>query len=38
VNSPHGLHHSKLNPDEEAIDFAISLMTDYFETLNVKTK
>ncbi|MEL3973104.1 N-acetyldiaminopimelate deacetylase [Rossellomorea oryzaecorticis] len=38
VNSPYGLHHSKLNPEEEAIDFAISLMTEYFETLNVKTK
>jgi N-acetyldiaminopimelate deacetylase len=38
VNSPYGLHHSKLNPDEEAIDFAISLMTEYFETLNMKTK
>jgi N-acetyldiaminopimelate deacetylase len=29
VNSPFGLHHSKLNPDEEAIDFAITLLSDY---------
>ncbi|WP_175988675.1 N-acetyldiaminopimelate deacetylase [Bacillus sp. Marseille-Q1617] len=36
VNSPYGLHHSKLNPEEEAIDFAISLLTEYFESLNVK--
>ncbi|XXM73352.1 N-acetyldiaminopimelate deacetylase [Lysinibacillus sphaericus] len=34
VNSPYGLHHSKLIPDEDAIDFAISLLTDYFESLN----
>jgi N-acetyldiaminopimelate deacetylase len=36
VDSPYGLHHSKLNPEEEAIDFAISLITDYFENLNEK--
>lgn len=29
VNSPFGLHHSKLNPDEKAIDFAISLLSEY---------
>jgi N-acetyldiaminopimelate deacetylase len=34
VNSAYGLHHSKLEPDEDAIDFAISLLTDYFESLN----
>jgi N-acetyldiaminopimelate deacetylase len=33
VASPFGLHHSKLNPDEEAIDFAISLFTDYIKTI-----
>ncbi|MGR3763680.1 N-acetyldiaminopimelate deacetylase [Rossellomorea sp. NS-SX7] len=33
VDSPYGLHHSKLNPQEEAIDFAIALITEYFETL-----
>ncbi|MBM7703398.1 N-acetyldiaminopimelate deacetylase [Metabacillus iocasae] len=30
VDSPHGLHHSKLAPNEQAIDVAISLMTKYF--------
>jgi N-acetyldiaminopimelate deacetylase len=33
VNSPYGLHHSKLNPEEEAIEFAIALLTDYIERL-----
>ncbi|MCA1059352.1 N-acetyldiaminopimelate deacetylase [Rossellomorea aquimaris] len=33
VDSAYGLHHSKLNPNEEAIDFAISLLTDYIETI-----
>ncbi|MCA1201553.1 N-acetyldiaminopimelate deacetylase [Priestia flexa] len=31
VNSPYGLHHSKLQPDEKAIEVAISLITRYFE-------
>jgi N-acetyldiaminopimelate deacetylase len=38
VNSPYGLHHSKLNPEEEAIDFAISLIAEYFESLNEKSR
>ncbi|WP_079508264.1 N-acetyldiaminopimelate deacetylase [Mesobacillus jeotgali] len=29
VNSGHGLHHAKLNPDEEAIKTAIELLTEY---------
>ncbi|MDP4171862.1 MAG: N-acetyldiaminopimelate deacetylase, partial [Bacillota bacterium] len=29
VDSPYGLHHSKLTPDEEAIDHAINLLTSY---------
>lgn len=30
VNTPYGLHHSKLAPDEAAIGIAIRVMTDYF--------
>ncbi|WP_110111733.1 N-acetyldiaminopimelate deacetylase [Bacillus sp. CGMCC 1.16541] len=30
VGSSYGLHHSKLMPNEQAIDVAISLMTQYF--------
>ncbi|MED1204247.1 N-acetyldiaminopimelate deacetylase [Heyndrickxia acidicola] len=33
VQSPFGLHHAKLQPDEKAIEFAISVLTDYFQTL-----
>ncbi|OIJ12108.1 N-acetyldiaminopimelate deacetylase [Anaerobacillus arseniciselenatis] len=33
VNSEHGLHSGKLNPDEEAIPFAIGLVVDYFKSL-----
>jgi len=29
VDSPYGLHHAKLNPNEEAIDIAVKLMTNY---------
>ncbi|MGG6432228.1 N-acetyldiaminopimelate deacetylase [Anoxybacillus sp. D401a] len=29
VQSPFGLHHAKLNPDEQAIDVAIELLTRY---------
>jgi N-acetyldiaminopimelate deacetylase len=29
VDSPYGLHHSKLTPKEEAIDVAVTLLTDY---------
>jgi N-acetyldiaminopimelate deacetylase len=31
VNSDHGLHHAKLNPDEDAIKTAIDLLTSYIE-------
>jgi N-acetyldiaminopimelate deacetylase len=31
VDSPYGLHHSKLNPDERAIDTAINLLISYLE-------
>ncbi|TYR79874.1 N-acetyldiaminopimelate deacetylase [Priestia megaterium] len=31
VQSEYGLHHAKLQPNEKAIDVAISLMTNYFE-------
>ncbi|MEI5905960.1 N-acetyldiaminopimelate deacetylase [Bacillus spongiae] len=33
VDSPYGLHHSKLAPKEEAIDFAISLLSQYIHQL-----
>ncbi|KHD84221.1 N-acetyldiaminopimelate deacetylase [Heyndrickxia ginsengihumi] len=33
VDSPFGLHHAKLSPNEEAIEVAVSLMTDYICTL-----
>jgi N-acetyldiaminopimelate deacetylase len=33
VDSPFGLHHAKLQPDERAIEFAISVLIDYFQTL-----
>ncbi len=29
VDSPYGLHHAKLNPKEEAIPFAISILTEF---------
>jgi N-acetyldiaminopimelate deacetylase len=29
VNSPYGLHHAKLGPNEEAIEFAIATITKY---------
>ncbi|CAG7605388.1 N-acetyldiaminopimelate deacetylase [Paenibacillus solanacearum] len=29
VNTPYGLHHAKIEPDEAAIEVAISLMTQY---------
>ncbi|GKU82324.1 N-acetyldiaminopimelate deacetylase [Niallia sp. NCCP-28] len=31
VNSPYGLHHSKLNPNEDAIDVAISMIANYLQ-------
>lgn len=31
VGSKHGLHHSKLAPDERAIEVAVSLLTSYIE-------
>jgi N-acetyldiaminopimelate deacetylase len=33
VNSPYGLHHAMLNPDEKAIDFAINVITDYLSNI-----
>ncbi|WP_456271704.1 N-acetyldiaminopimelate deacetylase [Bacillus sp. AK031] len=33
VNSEFGLHHAELNPDEKAIEFAVSTVTDYIKTL-----
>ncbi|WP_064092379.1 N-acetyldiaminopimelate deacetylase [Rossellomorea aquimaris] len=33
VDSQYGLHHSKLDPNEDAIDFAIGLMSDYIGNL-----
>ncbi|WP_426447660.1 N-acetyldiaminopimelate deacetylase [Paenibacillus sp. S-38] len=29
VGTPYGLHHGKIEPDERAIDLAVSVMTDY---------
>ncbi|NGQ93642.1 N-acetyldiaminopimelate deacetylase [Brevibacillus sp. SYP-B805] len=29
VNTPYGLHHAKIEPDEQAIEVAIRLVTDY---------
>ncbi|PKG22182.1 N-acetyldiaminopimelate deacetylase [Niallia nealsonii] len=31
VDSPYGLHHSKLNPNEDAIDVAISMIANYLQ-------
>ncbi len=31
VNSPYGLHHSKLNPDEGALQTAIDMITSYLQ-------
>lgn len=31
VNSPYGLHHAKLDPDEQALPFAVNLITDYLK-------
>ncbi|WNF35623.1 N-acetyldiaminopimelate deacetylase [Bacillaceae bacterium IKA-2] len=33
VDSSHGLHSSSLNPDEEAIPFAIELLVDYIKSI-----
>ncbi|MBM7586650.1 N-acetyldiaminopimelate deacetylase [Bacillus pakistanensis] len=33
VDSEYGLHHAKLDPNEEAIDLAITTMTKYIQTL-----
>lgn len=33
VDSPYGLHHSKLNPQEGAIEVAVKVMTSYFSNL-----
>ena len=37
VDSPYGLHHAKLNPQEEAIGVAIKVMTTYFTSLGNST-
>lgn len=34
VDTPFGLHHSKIEPDEDAIDVAIQLLTRYIEHLS----
>ncbi|WP_413488222.1 N-acetyldiaminopimelate deacetylase [Carnobacterium divergens] len=31
VDSPYGLHHSKMNPSEESIPFAIDVLKDFFK-------
>lgn len=31
VDTPYGLHHSKIEPDEQALDVAIRLVTEYME-------
>jgi len=31
VHSPYGLHHSKLNPDEDALQTAITMITSYLQ-------
>lgn len=33
VDSPFGLHHAKINPKENAIDFSISTIIEYIQTL-----
>lgn len=33
VDSPHGLHHAKLNPHEDALDVAVNIMTSYMTRL-----
>ncbi|WP_203362167.1 N-acetyldiaminopimelate deacetylase [Bacillus sp. REN10] len=38
VSSEYGLHHAKLNPDEEAITFAIEAITSYFHYLSDQVK
>ncbi|MDO7906338.1 N-acetyldiaminopimelate deacetylase [Paenibacillus sp. JX-17] len=37
VDTPYGLHHSRLEPKEEAIGVALSVMTDYFTWLSEQT-
>lgn len=37
VDSEHGLHHSKLKPNEEAIDVAISFISKYIEFKGTKS-
>ncbi|WP_100403164.1 N-acetyldiaminopimelate deacetylase [Bacillus sp. FJAT-42315] len=38
VGSEYGLHHAKLNPNEEAITFAIEAITSYFQYLSDQDK
>jgi N-acetyldiaminopimelate deacetylase len=35
VQSPYGLHHAKLNPDEKALPFAVSVITDYIRMKSI---
>ncbi|RTE03936.1 N-acetyldiaminopimelate deacetylase [Paenibacillus whitsoniae] len=35
VDTPHGLHHAKLNPNEDAIELAIATITAYLEFKSV---
>lgn len=36
VDSEHGLHSARLSPNEEAIDVAIRLLTEYFQAISEK--
>jgi N-acetyldiaminopimelate deacetylase len=35
VQSSYGLHHAKLNPDEKALSFAVSVITDYIRMKSI---
>ncbi len=35
VQSSYGLHHAKLNPDEKALPFAVSVITDYIRMKSI---
>jgi N-acetyldiaminopimelate deacetylase len=34
VNTPYGLHHSKIEPNEEAIEVAVEVVSRYFTSLS----
>ncbi|MGD8189959.1 N-acetyldiaminopimelate deacetylase [Brevibacillus ginsengisoli] len=38
VDTPYGLHHSRIEPNEDAIEVAIRLITDYFTYIGKKIK